>query len=118
MNSIHGTESPNKTLFQNYVYPAALALGTTSGFSHSDSEITDWMENENPPTTSALNSKITELKAAYDLLAYARNRKDDYNALNQFELMTDDAANSTTTHADAIAAIKTKWPKDNSGPVE
>ena len=32
--------------------------------------------------------------------------------------MTDDAANSTTTHADAIEAIKTKWPKDNSGPVE
>ena len=31
--------------------------------------------------------------------------------------MTDDAANSTTTHAEAIDAIKAKWPKDNSGPV-
>ena len=111
------TESPLKNLFDNYVYPAAVALGTTSTFSHNDSEIVDWMENENPPTTSALNSKITELKAAYDLLAYARNRKEEYDDLNQFELMTDDAADSTTTHAAAIAAIKTKWPKDNSGPV-
>jgi hypothetical protein len=29
-----------------------------------------------------------------------------------------DTKNSTTTHADAVEAIKTKWPKDNSGPVE
>ena len=42
----------------------------------------------------------------------------EYDALNQFELMTDDAANGTTAHADAIAVIKTKWPKDNSGPIE
>jgi hypothetical protein len=29
-----------------------------------------------------------------------------------------DVINGTTTHKDAIVAIKTKWPKDNSGPVE
>ena len=29
-----------------------------------------------------------------------------------------DNKNSTTTHADAVEAVKTKWPKDNSGPVE
>ena len=29
----------------------------------------------------------------------------------------DDDVNGTTTHKDAIAAIKAKWPKDNSGPV-
>ena len=46
-----------------------------------------------------------------DTRTYAEKRKQKYNALNQFELMTDDAANSTTTHADAIAAIKTEFPK-------
>jgi hypothetical protein len=111
------TESPLKNLFDNYVGEAARALGTTSMFTYAKGEIVDWMENENPPSTSALNSKITELKAEYDLLAYARNRKSEYDDLNQFELMTDDAADSTTTHAAAIAVIKTKWPKDNSGPV-
>jgi hypothetical protein len=68
------------------------------------------------------NSKITielnKLEAKYVTQAYARNRKSEYDALNQFELMTDDAANSTTTHADAVEAVKTKWPKDNSGPIE
>jgi len=59
-----------------------------------------------------------KLEKEYSDQVWNRNRKTDYVALNQLELMTDDAANSTTTHADAIAAIKTKWPKDNSGPVE
>ena len=31
---------------------------------------------------------------------------------------TGDTKNSTTTHADAVEAVKTKWPKDNTGPVE
>ena len=59
-----------------------------------------------------------KLEKEYSDQVWNRNRKTDYVALNQLELMTDDAANSTTTHADAIAAIKTKWPKDNSGPIE
>jgi hypothetical protein len=59
-----------------------------------------------------------KLEKEYSDQAWARNRKTDYDALNQLELLTDDAANSTTTHAAAIAVIKTKWPKDNSGPVE
>mgnify|MGYP003653809020 FL=1 len=59
-----------------------------------------------------------KLEKEYSDQAWDRNRKTDYDALNQLELLTDDAANSTTTHAAAIAVIKTKWPKDNSGPVE
>jgi hypothetical protein len=43
--------------------------------------------------------------------AYARSRKEAYDLLNQFEMMTDDASNGTTTHAEAIAAIKLSHPK-------
>ena len=57
------------------------------------------------------------MKSEYDAQEYARNRKLEYDVLNQFELISDDDANGTTTHKDAISAIKTKWPKDNSGPV-
>ena len=70
------------------------------------------------PSEAAIKAKYAELVTAYTTNEYARNRKIDYDKLNQFELMTDDAANSTTTHADAIAVVKTKWPKNNSGPVE
>jgi len=44
-------------------------------------------------------------------LEYARNRKAEYDALNQFELISDDVNNGTTTHKDAVNAIKTKYPK-------
>lgn len=65
----------------------------------------------------------TKVTAEYDKLLpkfsqYAWDREDEYALLNQFELISDDAINGTTTYADTITAIKTKWPKDNSGPVE
>ena len=51
-------------------------------------------------------------KAAYDALAYARSRKEEYDKLNQFELISDDSINGTTTHKDAILAIKAKYLKE------
>ena len=75
-------------------------------------------DGQTPPSESAINTKLAELTAEWDAQEYARNRKEDYDSLNQFELISDDSINSTTTHKDAITAIKTKWPKDNSGPVE
>ena len=83
----------------------------------------NWSDVDDLPTSgmqqhAAATAKLVELLAEYDAQLYARNRKPEYDALNQFELISDDDANGTTTHKDAIAAIKTKWPKDNSGPVE
>jgi hypothetical protein len=69
------------------------------------------------------NSKITielnKLEAKYVTQAYARNRAAEYPSQgDQNDMMYKDTKNSTTTHADAVEAVKTKWPKDNSGPVE
>ena len=70
-----------------------------------------------PTSKSDIEAEVSRIETEYDAQEYARNRKVEYDALNQFELISDDDANGTTTHKDAIAAIKTKWPKDNSGPV-
>ena len=96
-----------------------LAPDAEVGVNADDIEQITWMDG-NPLniTKEQIQEKLVEVQAEYDAQEYARNRFQEYNRLNQFELMTDDAANSTTTHADAIEAIKTKWPKDNSGPVE
>ena len=75
-----------------------------------------WTEGTSP-TESEITAKISEMEVEWDTQAYARNRKAEYDALNQFEMISDDDVNGTTTHKDAIAAIKAKWPKDNSGPV-
>ena len=69
------------------------------------------------PKSADIDAKQLELQAEYDSQEYARNRKEEYDALNQFEMQFDDDANGTTTWKDAVAAIKAKWPKDNSGPV-
>ena len=71
-------------------------------------------------------SRIQEPKGETDIMTdkilgtgYARNRADDYPSTgDQLDMMYKDTKNSTTTHADAVEAVKTKWPKDNSGPVE
>jgi hypothetical protein len=77
----------------------------------------EWLSPEiEQPTEAEIDVEVKRLQAEYDAQEYARNRKDEYDALNQFELISDDDVNGTTTHKDAIAAIKTKWPKDNSGP--
>ncbi|HCG91950.1 MAG TPA: hypothetical protein DEZ08_08980 [Dehalococcoidia bacterium] len=60
---------------------------------------------------SAITTEVTRLQGVYDGQAYARARKAKYDALNQFELISDDAINGTTTHKDAIVAIKAKYPK-------
>ena len=56
-------------------------------------------------TQHAIDQKV------YDAQEYARNRKIEYDALNQFELLSDDAVNGTTTYKNAITAIKDKYPK-------
>ena len=60
---------------------------------------------------SAITTEFDRLTAVYNAQAYARARKAKYDALNQLELISDDSANNTTTHVDAIAAIKLKYPK-------
>jgi hypothetical protein len=72
----------------------------------------EWADGEQTqPSDAEIDAEIIRLQAEYDAQEYARNRKVEYDALNQFELISDDEANSTTTHKDAIAAIKTKYPK-------
>ena len=63
------------------------------------------------PLEADVKAKFIEIVKLYNAQAYARSRKVEYDALNQFELISDDDVNGTTTHKDAIAAIKIKYPK-------
>ena len=47
---------------------------------------------------------------------YQKYRAHSYPSVgDQLDMIYRDNKNSTTTHADAVEAIKAKWPKDNSG---
>ena len=66
-----------------------------------------------------INTKVASLQAEYASQEYARNRAAEYPSNgDQWDMIYKDNKNGTTTHADAVEAVKTKWPKDNSGPVE
>ena len=51
-------------------------------------------------------------KKSFDQESWTIKRRAEYNELNQFEMIGEDAINGTTTHADAIKAIKAKYPKE------
>ena len=71
------------------------------------------------PSKSELDAEVIRLQAEYDAQEYARNRATEYPSNgDQWDMIYKDNKNGTTTHAAAVEAVKTKWPKDNSGPVE
>ena len=70
------------------------------------------------PSEAAIQAKIDQYNADWVTYEYFRNRIPEYQRLNQDDMRSDDEINGTTTWIDAIKAIKAKWPKDNSGPIE
>jgi hypothetical protein len=96
------------------IVDAIKAIDPTAWVSCTSNDITKirWADNNpNNITYEQIKTKLIELQAASDAQAYARSRKEEYDKLNQNEMMYDDEINSTTTWKDAIAAIKTKYPK-------
>ena len=69
------------------------------------------LKGKKKPVWDDLKEKLKVMQAEYDALAYARSRKEEYDKLNQFELMYDDQQNSTDNWAKEIQAIKAKYPK-------
>ena len=71
-----------------------------------------WMDDvQTEPTQSELDAEVIRLQAVYDSQAYARNRKAEYDQLNQFEMQFDDDRDSTSTWVDTINEIKGRHPK-------
>jgi hypothetical protein len=64
------------------------------------------------PTWAKLQEQLAEMQAEYDSKQYQRDRKEEYNKLNQFEMQFDDQRDGTTTWVDAINGIKEKYPKE------
>ena len=71
----------------------------------------EWHDGTTPISKEDILAKHAELQAEYDAHEYARNRKAEYDMLNQYEMMFDDQRDGTTTWVDAINAIKAKYPK-------
>jgi hypothetical protein len=72
----------------------------------------EWLDGvQTEPTQAEIDAEVIRLQAVYDSQAYARNRKAEYDQLNQFEMQFDDDRDSTTTWVDKINEIKGRHPK-------
>ena len=75
-------------------------------------DVLEWHDAvQTEPTQSEIDAEVIRLQAVYDSQAYARNRKAEYDQLNQFEMQFDDDRDSTTTWVDKINEIKGRHPK-------
>jgi len=73
----------------------------------------EWLDqNQTQPTDAEITAEIARLQAEYEAKSYARSRAAEYPSLQeQLDMQYWDAINGTTTWAEAIAAVKTKYPK-------
>tara|TARA_S200002703_G_scaffold22131_1_gene18800 strand:+ start:1802 stop:2098 length:297 start_codon:yes stop_codon:yes gene_type:complete len=64
------------------------------------------------PTDAEIDAEIVRLDADYANQQYARNRAAAYPSIgDQLDMLYWDKVNDTTTWSDAIAAVKTGYPK-------
>ena len=90
---------------------------TVSTPSDGSVETIEWNAGTAEISRADIDAKIVELEAEWDAQEYARNRQIDYPDWGaQFNKIYDDGL--TKWKAEMVDPVKTKWPKDNSGPVE
>ena len=73
---------------------------------------TTYHDGQTPPTEEEIDAKLASMISDFDAQEYARNRATAYPSTgDQLDMIYKDMKNSTTTHADAVEAVKTKYPK-------
>ena len=66
-----------------------------------------WLSSKPQPT----NAEIKTASDQWEADKYQRDRKAEYDQLNQYEMMFDDKRDGTTTWVDKINEIKSRHPQ-------
>ena len=83
-----------------------------SGFHINADHSIEYLNGQTPPTEKEIDTEIARLKKEFSDNEYARNRASAYPSVgDQLDMIYKDNKNSTTTHADAVEAVKNKYPK-------
>ena len=73
-------------------------------------------DGQTPPTKAEVDAEIKRLQDEEDSQEYARNREAEYPSIAELTVALYDEDDKAAIEAKR-AAVKKKWPKDNSGPV-
>ena len=95
----------------------AIDPNTCADVTGDDTDTIRFFQNPSNITVEQVIAKIPAVEAEYDAQAYARNRALTYpNMGDQMDKIYHDGL--TKWKSEMVDPVKTKWPKDNSGPVE
>jgi len=83
----------------------------------SENDLTWHDTKQTQPSDSEIDAEIIRLQAEWDANTYARNRKEEYPEFgSQLNKIYDDGL--TKWKSEMVDPVKTKWPKNNKGPIE
>ena len=95
------------------LYPEAQFAGPADNGGYDDIR---WHVKPDGITKAKVQTELDRLNAEYVAQEYARNRQAEYPDTGaQFNKIYDDGL--TKWKSEMVDPVKTKWPKDNSGPV-
>ena len=95
----------------------SLVGGSVTGLSDGPISELHFNNSQTPPSEEDIQIELASMIAEWDAQAYARNRRNEYpDTGEQFNKIYDDGL--TKWKSEMVDPVKTKWPKDNSGPVE
>jgi len=98
-------------------FDAIASLKPTAKFSVVDDEIQQFEPIDEQPTKEEIDAEMKRLQTEYDTQAYARNREKEYPSIAELTVAMYDEDDKAVIETKR-AAVKKKWPKDNSGPVK
>ena len=90
-----------------------LAPGAKFGIYDNDLARIDWQdESISQPSDADIETELVRLQTEYNAQEYARKRQAEYPSMgDQLDMIYKDMKNGTTTHAEAVEEVKTKYPK-------
>ena len=90
--------------------------GAINGESEGPLDTYTFLDGQTPPTEEEVQTKLASMISEWEAQEYARNRRLNYPDMGeQFNKIYDDGL--TKWKSEMVDPVKTKWPKDNSGPV-
>ena len=101
------------------VREAIQSLNSSAQFSVGGNSIDSikWLNGTTKISKADIQAEIDRLNKEYDAQEYARKRAEEYPSIAELTVALYDEDDKTAIEAKR-AAVKKKWPKDNSGPVE
>lgn len=96
------------------IFLAIWAIRPNSSYSvHETYDSLVWKdESQKKPTEEEFDSAVLDFHQKYNANQYVRDRKTEYPSIgDQMDMIYKDMKNGTTTHADAVEVVKTKYPK-------